>query len=126
MTARISWRFASLTVWPGIATPRAQRKRAPFKSPYERTRAHLERELAHLGARDVLLEVDCDPSQVRQDGFLRASARLRGPGVIITCRVGSPRRTGIPATGSAIGRTTCAQFHSRSSGCARSIDMASR
>ncbi len=52
---------------------------APFKATYERTRTHLERELAHLGARDVLPEADCDPSQVRLDGQLRSSAKLRGP-----------------------------------------------
>jgi hypothetical protein len=88
MRGKVTWRFAALTQWPGKPTPAHQRKAAPFKATYERTRVHLERELAHLGARDVLLEADCDPSQVRLDGQLRSSAKLRGPGVIITCSVG--------------------------------------
>ena len=85
---KVTWRFAALTQWLGKPTPAYQRITAPFKSTYERTKKDLERELAHLGARDVLLEADCDESQVRLDGQLRASAKLRGPGVIITCSVG--------------------------------------
>ena len=84
---KITWKFAALTQWPGTPTPAWDRKVAPFKTTYERTKAHLERELAHLGARDVLLEADCDESQVRLDGLLRSSAKLRGPGVVITCTV---------------------------------------
>ena len=84
---KITWKFAALTQWPGKPTPAYQRTAAPFKVTYERTKAHLEHELAHLGARNVLLEADCDESQVRLDGQLRSSAKLRGPGVVITCTV---------------------------------------
>jgi hypothetical protein len=88
MPSRVTWRFAALTEWPGKPTPAYQRKSAPFKSTYERTKKDMERELAHLGARDVLLEADTDESQVRLDGQLRSNAKLRGPGVVITCNVG--------------------------------------
>jgi hypothetical protein len=81
------YRIVSLTQWP--KKPTAFRKAAPWRATDSATRVLLAREMKMLNAKDVTLAVDCDPSQVRLDGTLRASARLRGPGVVLRYRSGS-------------------------------------
>lgn len=44
----------------------------------------LERELRMLGGKDVILQMEVDESDIRLDGWIRANARPRGPGVILT------------------------------------------
>lgn len=75
-------RIAPLVSWPGVPTKDRQKSR--FDSTYSQTLNLLERELGMLGAREVVIQVDCDASQVRLDGRLRADARLRGPGVVLS------------------------------------------
>lgn len=77
-----TYQFRSIEAWPGERTRVRQRSR--FKASYGRTLQLLERELDHLGARNTVIEADADASQIRLDGQLRASARLRGPGVILS------------------------------------------
>lgn len=74
--------FRSIEAWPGERTRNRQGSR--FKANYSRTLQLLERELAHLRARNVVIEADADPSEIRLDGQLRANARLRGPGIILS------------------------------------------
>lgn len=49
--------------------------------PFGATRSLLERELGHLGARDVILEVDVLPGRIRNDGELYADAKVNSPAV---------------------------------------------
>lgn len=59
--------------WPG--KPK-QPKHSPFKTKWTGTLDLLDRELRHLGARNVVLHVDVrHPNEIRQDGQLRADAR---------------------------------------------------
>jgi len=73
--------FRALKTWP--KSPTKERKRAPFKSPYNKTIDLLEGELAHLGVREAIIEADCERSEIRLDGHLRSGAKLRGPGVVL-------------------------------------------
>jgi hypothetical protein len=70
--------------WPDKLTPASRRKRGPFSTSYNRTLVHLERELEHLGARNVVFQLALDERDIRQDGRPYASAKTRHPGVIIT------------------------------------------
>lgn len=78
----VNIRFVAMERWPG--KPTVARKNSRFDSPWSSTIELLDRELTHLSARDVVIQADCGHDQVRLDGHLRANARLRGPGVIIS------------------------------------------
>ena len=60
------------------------RTTSPFRSTWSDTVDLLDRELRHLDARNIVIQADCDRDQIRLDGFLRADARLRGPGVVLS------------------------------------------
>ena len=70
-------------VWPGKKT--TSPKRAPFKTQWTRTMDLLERELKHLGARNVQIALDLPrgAAELRSDGMLRADARPK-PAVILS------------------------------------------
>lgn len=83
----MEYRFRPLVSWPGPET----RNRGParFRSGYADTLELLERELEHLRARDVVLEVDLQPSDIRLDGRPRANARWgANPGVVLSFHSG--------------------------------------
>lgn len=75
-------RFMPIEQWPG--TPIHAPKRATFRCTYARTQNDLEHELRRLKARDVVIQVYVDADQIRQDGYMRASATPRMPGVILS------------------------------------------
>lgn len=81
MLRNIQVQFEPIDEWPGERT--RSRRRSTFKASWSDTCRLLERELGFLGCRRLVLQADCDRSQIRLDGFLRASARLNGPGVIL-------------------------------------------
>lgn len=70
-------------VWPGKRT--TYHKKAPFKSQWSRTLHNLEREIRHLGGRNVeiALELPRGAFDLRQDGMLRSDARPK-PAVILS------------------------------------------
>lgn len=57
---------------------------SPFRGTYRNTLELLDRELRQLEARDVSLQVDARPDQIRIDGGLRSDAKVDHPGVILT------------------------------------------
>lgn len=75
-------RFAPLEHWPGPRT--ADSRSSQFRSSYRRTCDLLDRELSHLRAEHVVIQAECDASEIRQDGMLRAGARMRGQGVVLS------------------------------------------
>lgn len=79
--------------WPGKATPSYQRKRSQFKSNWGGTLALLERELRHLNAKDVTLAIGVQDRDIRLDGGVRADARIREPGVVLSFRSGPDQLT---------------------------------
>lgn len=60
---------------------KGQRRPSPFESSWSSTRTLLARELRQLGARNVILEVDVLPGQIRLDGELYAAAKVQSPAV---------------------------------------------
>lgn len=65
--------FEPLSDWP---YPDAILERSPFAAPWTKTRNALLREADHLGTKVVVVEVDCSRHHLRNDGELRAGARL--------------------------------------------------
>lgn len=77
--------FRPIDQWPeGWRDPDRKRRPSPFESGYQQTLTALDKELRHLRARDVFLQVDAAPGQVRNDGQLRADAKVTHPGAILT------------------------------------------
>lgn len=69
--------------WPDPPTRRRERSR--FDSGYESTKALLERECRHLGAREVVIQLAVPESDIRIDGtYPKANARIEHPGVIVS------------------------------------------
>lgn len=85
--------FRPLTTWPGRATPAGDRQRSRFDTPWSKTLRQLDHELMQLEARNIVMEADCDASEIRLDGHFRANAKLRGPGVVLSfeCHKGELR-----------------------------------
>jgi hypothetical protein len=76
-------RVQPLTNWPYPSTEK--RTAPPFRAKYGSTEAILKFELAELGAKEVAMHVVTENGRddVRQDGLLRARARLIHPGVAL-------------------------------------------
>lgn len=72
-----------ITQWPGKET--AQPKRSTFRVTYSRTKKDLEFELSKLDyvESSLVLEMWVDQKLIRQDGQLRADARVYKHGVIL-------------------------------------------
>lgn len=62
----------------------AVRPWSPFGATYSTTLVELDRELGFLGARDAWLQVVGGTHLVNRDGSLRADAKVRHPGVMLT------------------------------------------
>lgn len=77
--------FRPIKVWPdGWQDARRSRSASPFRATHSDTLQLLDRELRHLGASSVTLQVDASERDCRLDGQLRADAKVRHPGVILT------------------------------------------
>lgn len=76
--------FVSLERWPGQPTPSVRRRRSQFASSWSNTVDLLERELEAIRAKNVVIQADCDRSELRLDGQLRSNAKLRGPGIVLS------------------------------------------
>lgn len=85
----ISARFVTIHHWPGTPTAAAKQKRAPFRSTYPKTLDLLERELAHLKARDILIQAFFSHEDIRNDGWPKGGRAPRWPGIIVTFLSGS-------------------------------------
>ena len=60
------------------------RQRSRFKASYSKTLYLLERELWHVGAKQVVLQMALQPSDIRLDGMPRVNAKPSHPGVILS------------------------------------------
>jgi len=69
-------------IWPRKETPGYQRG-SPFRSGYQDTLNRLDKELRHLGAREVVIQVRTKRENIRLDGQIRSDATMTHPGVII-------------------------------------------
>jgi hypothetical protein len=59
-------------------------QRARFKAGYADTLRLLDRELRHLGARNIVVQMGLSGRDIRLDGMPRAGARPNHPGVILS------------------------------------------
>jgi hypothetical protein len=76
--------FRPLTQWPGKRTPDWERRRAPFKAGYARTLDDIEREIGKLSGKSIVIQIDVEPRDIRNDGWPRSSARPKSPGVVVS------------------------------------------
>jgi len=74
--------FRPLDKFPAARTKNP--RRATFRSAYLQTLRLLDHELAKLGATSVVIQVDCEPSEIRRDGMPRAGARMRSQFVVVS------------------------------------------
>jgi hypothetical protein len=79
--------LSPITTWEGSRTP-ARERRSVFSAPFSSTLETLRRELYHLGATDVVLEVaiPAGPRYWRNDGRPRAGVTADHPGVVLALR----------------------------------------
>ena len=76
--------FRPVEAWPGQQTPSHKRQRSGFKAAYSKTLGDLERELAAIRAKEVVIQCYLDRDDIRNDGWPRSKARPKQPGVIVT------------------------------------------
>jgi hypothetical protein len=91
----LEYKIQPIGIWPGQPTSPWSRKRSAFKIVETKVLDHIERELRHLGGKEVIFRLEVQPHHLRNDGMLRANARPTAPGVILeftaTRLKGSPR-----------------------------------
>lgn len=76
--------FRPLETWP---RPQSKhRRQAPFKASYASTLQILDRELGHLGAKEIVIQAAVSEDDIRLDGMLRSDARVLYPGIIIAAQ----------------------------------------
>jgi len=73
-------RCRPIDVWNGPRTK--HRARSPYGVRWDRSLMELERELEHLGARDVVIGIDAQPSQIRIDGWPKGGVAIPPPVVL--------------------------------------------
>lgn len=74
--------YRPITTWPGERTKYRQYSR--FDSPWSKTLDLLDRELFHLNAKRVVIEIDLREQDFRLDGSWRANAKPTDPGIVIS------------------------------------------
>lgn len=80
----IDCRFKPIEKWPLKPTPSWSRRSSPFKAGWQQTLDLIERELNYLKAKEITIEGFFHPSQIRNDGWPKSSARPSQPGVILS------------------------------------------
>lgn len=77
--------YRPISTYPGTPTSPGRRRRAPFSAGWASSTKLLRRELDHLGAKNVVLELALREEDIRLDGIPRAGARQPDhPGVVIS------------------------------------------
>lgn len=76
-------RFRPIERWPGKLLRWDQRRRSQFSASWPKTITLLGRELGHLHAKAIVLQVAMGERDIRLDGYPRANARAEHPGVIL-------------------------------------------
>lgn len=80
----IDVRFRPISTWPR-ARHSGHRVSPSFKVTFNATLDRLEAELKHLKGRDIVVETNHSPNDIRNDGWPRSSATdPRDPGVILS------------------------------------------
>lgn len=69
--------------WPGQLRDEDERKPSPFTAKWNQTQDLLDKEAYYLGAETVVLQLAVDERDIRLDGWIRADARPKHPGVTV-------------------------------------------
>lgn len=77
-------RFVPVETWPGEKRRPSLRRNSPFRGSWQNTLVTLDRELEHLGARNVVVQAYLSADDIRLDGWPRAGVSPREPGVIVS------------------------------------------
>lgn len=77
-------RFRPLSTYPGLRTPREERKPNPFKAGWSETLRLLQHELRLLDGEQIVIEVDLAENQIRNDGWPRARALPDDDAVVLS------------------------------------------
>jgi hypothetical protein len=91
----VTLRLRPIDRWPKAQTPADERTRSPFmrrdegsyrrsEVPYSRTLGELDRELRALGTDEAVIQLAVEEGDIRLDGELRANAKPKHPGVVLT------------------------------------------
>lgn len=64
--------------------PKGGRRHSPFKASWTRVLDDLEREMRHLGAKDIIIEAETTLDWIRNDGWPYSSAKFSGPSIAIS------------------------------------------
>ncbi|MEO7778491.1 MAG: hypothetical protein ABIY63_13245 [Fibrobacteria bacterium] len=80
----IDCRFVPVSDWPGKKQSQYAQKKTPYRAGYQDTLDHLERELNHLKAKDILVQAYFALKDIRNDGWPKSSARPKESGVVLT------------------------------------------
>lgn len=64
--------------------PKGGRRHSPFKAAWRRVLDDLEREMRHLGAKDIIIEAETTLDWIRNDGWPYSSAKFSGPSIAIS------------------------------------------
>lgn len=67
-----------------LPCPKGGHQSARFSTSYSATMELLERELKHLRAKSVVIQLHCDESQIRRDGLPRSDCRPLSPAVKVS------------------------------------------
>lgn len=78
----IAARFVPIETWPQEKTK--WRNGSPFSVKWMRVLDDLESELTKISARDVVIQVALSRDDIRNDGWPKATAVFRDPGVILS------------------------------------------
>ena len=80
----IDYKIVPIERWPeGWNRLRPPSRRSPFSASWTNTLELLDKELTHLHARQITIQVDLTRDDFRLDGNLRTAARIDYPGVIL-------------------------------------------
>lgn len=80
----MEYQFRPIERWPVTPTDGRNRKRGPFRAGYRDTIELLDRELRHLGGKQIVIQAYLQPRDIRNDGMIRADARPSDPGIILS------------------------------------------
>lgn len=81
---KLEFTYEPIVKWPSALTP--TRRDSPFRASYGKTLDLLDKELSHLGARTIVLQVAMTRDQIRLDGRPRAGEKPEHPGIILSFR----------------------------------------
>lgn len=71
-----------LVAWTDAETK--SRQIAPFSAQWQSTLSLLGREVAHMGAKLVVIQLDVTEGDIRLDGMLRSDAKTGHPGAVVS------------------------------------------